>query len=158
MKHAGTLFLVLFTVWLLWSGHYTTLLLTLGLFSCLFVLLSLRRMEAVDRETAPAEVGLRGLIYLPWLLWEIFRANLDVAGRIIRPRLPIRPQILRVRAGQRTDIGRVIYANSITLTPGTVTVGLDDDELTIHAICDKAADGLRSGEMDRRVTKVEGTR
>ena len=87
---------------------------------------------------------------------EIVKANIAVALRIVSPRLPIRPRVIRVRAGQRTDIGRVIYANSITLTPGTVTVDTEGDHITVHALTPEAAEGVLSGEMDRRVTRVEG--
>jgi multicomponent Na+:H+ antiporter subunit E len=158
MKHSGSLFVVLFSVWLLWSGHTTPLLLTLGMFSCMFVLLAVRRMRAVDRETAPVEITARVLLYLPWLVWEIVKANLDVARRILQPRLPIRPHILKVRAGQRSDLGRVVYANSITLTPGTVTIGVSGDEFTIHALTDEAAAGIAGGEMNDRVCALEERR
>jgi multicomponent Na+:H+ antiporter subunit E len=158
MKHAGSLFIVLFSVWLLWSGHYTTLLVTLGLASVFFVLLTIRRMGALDHETAPVEIGPRLLLFIPWLLWEIAKSNVDVARRVLRREMPIRPHLIRVPAGQRTDIGRVIYANSITLTPGTVTVALEDDGFLVHALSDEAAAGVLSGEMDRKVQAVEGRR
>ena len=158
MKHSGSLFVVLFSIWLLWSGHTTALLLTLGLFSCLFVLLIMRRMGAIDHEAAPVEITLRVLLYVPWLAWQVVKSNLDVARRIVQPHLPVRPHILKVRAGQRSDLGRVIYANSITLTPGTVTIGVSGDEFTIHALTDDAAAGVTGGEMNDRVCAVEGRR
>jgi multicomponent Na+:H+ antiporter subunit E len=158
MKHAGILFVVLFSVWLLWSGHYTTLLVTLGMFSVFFVLLTIRRMGALDHETAPSEILPRALAYTPWLLWQIALSNVDVARRVLRREMPIRPHLFRIRPGPRTDIGRVIYANSITLTPGTVTVAIEGDEFTIHALTDEAAQGVLTGEMDRRVCAVEGRR
>ena len=83
---------------------------------------------------------------------------MDVALRILNPRLPIDPRLVRVRAGQGDDVGRVIYANSITLTPGTVTIDEQGDMLTVHALTTAAADGLLTGEMDRRVTRLEGDR
>ena len=158
MKRSGSLFVILFSVWLLWSGHYDPLLLTLGLFSCLFVLLVVRRMGTVDREAAPVEITLRVLLYLPWLGWQIVASNLDVAKRIVRRRMPIRPHVIRVRAEQESDLGRVIFANSITLTPGTVTIGVRGNELTIHALTDAAAAGLANGEMNERVRTVEERR
>ncbi len=156
MKHSGSLFIVLFSFWLLWSGHYTSLLLTLGLFSCLLVLLAVRRMGTIDH--APVKIALRTLGYFPWLGWQIVKSNLDVARRIVQPRMPIRPHVLKVRAGQRSDLGRVLYANSITLTPGTVTIGVDGDEFTIHALTDDADDGVTAGDMNDRVCAVEGRR
>ena len=158
MKHSVSLFVALFSIWLLWSGHYTSLLLTLGLFSCLLVLLAVRRMVTIDHEAAPVEISLRTLVYLPWLGWQIVKSNLDVARRIVQPRMPIRPHVLKVRAGQRSDLGRVVYANSITLTPGTVTIGVEGDEFTIHALTDEAGAGVTAGDMNDRVCAVEGRR
>jgi multicomponent Na+:H+ antiporter subunit E len=158
MKHAGALFLVLLSAWLLLSGHYTPLLLILGFFSCLFVLLMMRRLGVLDDESAPFGQAVRALIYLPWLLLQILKANIDVAKRVLQPKMPIKPHLFRVRVQQKSDLGRVLYANSITLTPGTVTVGMEGDELLIHALTEEAADGVRSGEMDRRVRKVEGSK
>ena len=155
MKYTVSLSLVLFGVWLLWSGHYTPLLLFFGVLSCGVVVAIARRMGIVDQEGAPVELPLRALSYLPWLLWEIVKSNVDIARRILTPSLPVNPRLIKIKAGQRTDIGRVIYANSITLTPGTVTVGVEGDELTIHALTEEAADSLQTGEMNRRVTRLE---
>jgi multicomponent Na+:H+ antiporter subunit E len=130
----------------------------LGLFSCLFVLLVMRRMRAIDEEAVPVEITARALLYLPWLLWEIVKANFDVAARILRPRMPIRPHVFKVRVGQRSDLARVIHANSITLTPGTVTIGMSGDEFTIHALTDEAAAGVLGGKMNERVSAVERRR
>ncbi len=112
-------------------------------------------MQGVDLEGAPLEVTPRALLYAPWLIWQIVRANVDVARIILHPGLPIRPHVIRVRAGQETELGRVIYANSITLTPGTVTIDLQGRDLTVHALTDEAAQGLATGEMDRRVSTTE---
>jgi multicomponent Na+:H+ antiporter subunit E len=155
LKYTVSLSLVLFGVWLLWSGHYTPLLLLFGVLSCGAVVTIARRMGTVDQEGVPVELPLRALLYLPWLLWEIVKSNVDIARRILTPSLPVNPRLIKIKAGQRTDIGRVIYANSITLTPGTVTVGVEGDELTIHALTKEAADALETGEMNRRVTRLE---
>ena len=158
MRYAISLSLVLFGCWLLWSGHYSGLLIGLGLVSSLAILAIALRMRVVDPEGAPLEVTLRVFGYLPWLLWEIVKANVDVARRILSSRRPISPVMIRVKAGQRSELGRTIYANSITLTPGTVSVEVEGDEITVHALTREAARGLETGEMDRRVTAVEGRR
>ena len=162
MVHSIFLGAVLFAVWLLWSGNWPgvsesgLLLTSLGAVCCLAVVLIARRMQVVDREGAPIEVTPRAqLLYGPWLIWQIVKANVDVARRILHPALPIRPHVVLIRAGQKTDLGRVIHANSITLTPGTVTIDLEGDDLTVHALTDEAAAGLASGEMDRRVSSAE---
>lgn len=158
MKYTASLGLVLLVVWLLWSGHYTPFLMSLGLFSCVFVLLMVRRMGLVDGESVPLSLGLRPLLYAPWLAWEVARANVDVARIILDPRLPIDPRMIRVESGQRSELGRVIYANSITLTPGTVSVEMTGKTITVHALTREAAEGLASGVMDRRVQALEGRR
>jgi len=158
VKYVISLILVLTGIWLLWSGIYEPLLLGLGAVSVLTVVGLCFRMGLIDAEGAPFELLPRALLYAPWLLWEIFKANLDVARRILSPGLPISPRMIEVEAGQRTDLGLTIYANSITLTPGTVSVGVDGDRRTIrvHALTAEAAEGVESGVMDRRVTRVEG--
>ena len=71
------------------------------------------------------------------------------------PSLPISPTLINVKASQQSVVGVVTYANSITLTPGTVTISVDKDIMTVHALTRNAAEGLESGEMDRRVTDME---
>ena len=96
------------------------------------------------------------LRYLPWLLWEIVKANIDVARRVIHPNLPIAPSLFDAPVSQQTDLGQALYANSITLTPGTVSVDLGPGVIRVHALHDGAADGVLEGEMDKRVSAVEG--
>ena len=154
MKDSLILSLTLFAIWLLWSGHFTTLLVSFGVLSCLFVVLISLRMGNVDEEAQLLLLVPRLALYLPWLFKEIALANIDVARRVLTPRLPISPRLIRVRASQRGELARVIYANSITLTPGTVSVDMEGDEITVHALSKEAADGVLSGEMDRKVTRL----
>ena len=156
MRYAIGLVVLLAGVWLLWSGHYGTLLLSLGAVSLALVVWISLRMKIVDEEGAPIRLPLRLVLYIPWLVLEIVKANVDVALRILRPGLPISPCLIRVRAGQRTDVGRVIYANSITLTPGTVSIDTEGDHITVHALTREAAEGVLSGAMDRHVRRVDG--
>jgi multicomponent Na+:H+ antiporter subunit E len=158
MKHALALWGILFAVWLLWSGQYDPVLLTIGLLSCLATVGLLRRMRVLDEEALPLFLLPRLLIYLPWLAIEVMKSNIDLTWRILHPRLPIQPALILLRTGQRTDVGSVLLANSITLTPGTVSVEVSRGEILVHAISKSAADGLQSGEMDHRVCAVEGSR
>lgn len=151
--------IVLFGIWLLWSGHYSfdhTLVFVLGVVSCVAVVAIAVRMGIADEEGHPLHLIGRALIYGLWLLWAIFKANIDVTLRVLHPRLPISPTLVQVRTSQKSDLGRVIYANSITLTPGTVSVETEADTITVHAIARDVAEDLETGEMDRRVTSVEG--
>ena len=152
-----SLFLVLFTLWLLLSGHYTPLLLTLGVMSCLISVYIARRMDVVDREGHPVHLSLRLFTYIPWLAWETLKSNIAVARLILNPRMPISPTVFKVRVSQTGDLGKVIYANSITLTPGTVSMSIDGEEILVHSITREAEAELMSGEMDRRVTRMAGT-
>jgi multicomponent Na+:H+ antiporter subunit E len=156
LLHTVSLGLVLFGVWLLLSGHFSFLLLGLGIASTALVVYLARRMDLADHEGHPVHLMWRFVFYLPWLLKEIFKANIDVARAIIDPSLPISPVVLTVKGSQGGDLGHVAYANSITLTPGTVTIGLEDSVLTVHALTHDAGNELVGGEMDRRVTAMEG--
>jgi len=151
-----TLSVVVYAVWLLLSGHYTPFLLIIGLVSTAFVVFIAMRMEVIDDEGVPV-FHLTGRIfnYLPWLVVEIVRSNLAVTRIILDPGLPIRPGLVKVRGLQRTDLGRVIFANSITLTPGTVTVAVTGDNLHVHALVEESASGMDDGEMNRRVASLE---
>jgi multicomponent Na+:H+ antiporter subunit E len=151
-----TLAVVLFAVWMLWSGHTEPLIVGFGVASCIAVPALLARLRVLDDESVPLRHALPGLRYAPWILWEIVKANLDVARRIVDPRLPISPRVIRVRMSQRTELGRVVYANSITLTPGTISMELEGDEIVVHALTREAAEGLAEGAMDRRVCRFEG--
>jgi multicomponent Na+:H+ antiporter subunit E len=154
--HAVSLAFALSILWLLLSGHFAeSLLLELGLASVILVVVIVHRMEVLDHETHPIHVSGRLPLYWAWLIKEIVLANIDVAKAILGFGVPVAPTVFKVRSSQRTEIGRVIYANSITLTPGTVTIAVDGDQLTIHALTPGAVEGLESGEMDRRVSRIE---
>ncbi len=154
--HAVGLALALAGVWLLLSGHYQALILGFGVASVLFCVFIAMRMDVADHEGVPLHVGWRALTYLPWLGVEIVKANIDVAKRVVQPVPDISPELFETPASQKTDLGQVIYANSITLTPGTVSVDLDPGVIRVHALSREGADGVRDGEMDRRALGVEG--
>ena len=113
-------------------------------------------MEVVDHEGFPIHLGPRAVTYWPWLVWEIIKANVDVALIIIKPNLKISPVLFRSPASQKTEVGQVTYANSITLTPGTITVGVNEGRVDVHALTGGAADEVISGRMDKRACQMEG--
>ncbi len=156
MIHALSLGAVLLGLWLLLSGHYAFFLLTLGVASTVLVLVIALRMDVVDQEGHPVHLTFTALLYWPWLGWQIVKANIDVARRILAPGLPISPTVVKVKASQKSEVGKVMYANSITLTPGTISMRLEGDEIEVHALTREVAEELRQGEMDRRVSAVEG--
>ena len=93
--------------------------------------------------------------YLPWLAWQVAKANADVALRILVPAKGISPRVIRVPSTQRSDVARTVYANSITLTPGTISIDVGRDEITVHALAREGAEELAGGEMGERVTALE---
>jgi len=147
---------LLFGFWLLLSGHYDSpLLIGFGIGSTALVVYLSLRMDVVDHEGQPLQLGGRFWRYAPWLLKEILVANLHIARIILTPSLPISPIMVHYRSSQKTDLGRVLYANSITLTPGTITTGIKGDDLEVHSITWVDVNGREEDEMDRRVTWVE---
>lgn len=152
---------VLLVFWLLLSGHFTPFLVISGaVLAVLIAWLVGGMLGTADEEGVPLDLVPRGLLYWPWLVAEAVKAALSVAAIIVNPALPIAPRLIRVKTSQKTAIGTAIYANSITLTPGTVTVEANrhNNELLVHALTKAGADGLAAGEMDRRVTAMEGRR
>ncbi len=157
MVHALSLGGVLAALWLLLSGHYhEALILALGAGSVIGCVLIAMRMDVIDHEGHPMHLTWRAPAYWLWLLWEIAKSAIDIAKVIVQPKMPIRPTVFDVKATQKSELGHVIYANSITLTPGTVTLDVQDGILTIHAVTAGAREGLETGEMDRRVTAMAG--
>ncbi|MBT7486523.1 MAG: Na+/H+ antiporter subunit E [Rhodospirillales bacterium] len=148
--------MVLAALWFLLSGHTEPLLLWLGGGSIVVVVLIANRMDLIDREGHPFHLSWRAIGYFPWLLIEIAKANIDVAKVIIQPEMPIQPKFFRVKASQLDELGHAIYANSITLTPGTVTVDLHEGMVEVHALTKAAREGVETGEMDAKVVDMEG--
>lgn len=155
MLRAFGLGVLLFAFWLVLSGHFEPLLIGFGIGSTALVVYIAMRMDVVDEEGLPLNMGGRFWVYMPWLMKEILVANLHVAKIILTPSLPITPIVVRYRSSQETDLGKVIYANSITLTPGTITIGIYGQELEIHSLTWVDVDGREEDEMDQRVTWVE---
>ena len=153
---AVSLFVVFFAIWLLWSGLYKPLIIALGAISCLLCIWIAYRMRRDDSEPFHVRPALRAVAYFPWLLKEIAVSNWNVIRIVLSPSLPIDPVVVRVKARQHSALGRVVFGNSITLTPGTLTVDVDDDRLTVHALTHAGAEALLEGEMNARVAQLEG--
>jgi multicomponent Na+:H+ antiporter subunit E len=153
-----SLALALFGFWLLLSGMFTPFLVASGAGAAILIALLARRMEIADREGLPLDFGLATVTYWPWLVKEILKSGWQVIRIILDPRLPISPTLARFKPSQRSTVGLVTHANSITLTPGTVTVEATHVEFLVHAITQEGAAGLAGSEMDRRVARLEGRR
>ncbi|MDO9217597.1 MAG: Na+/H+ antiporter subunit E [Lacisediminimonas sp.] len=156
MFHSVSLFVSLYLFWLLLSGFFTPFLLSAGVGCALAVVWFARRMDVVDAEGHPIHLGPRALLYWPWLLKEIVKSSWDVSKIILHPGLPISPTLVRFKPSQMTDVGLVLHANSITLTPGTITIEANAQEFFVHGLTRASAQGVINSEMDRRVTACEG--
>ena len=113
-------------------------------------------MDVVDHEGHPIHLGPGAITYWPWLAWHVVADALSVTRIILDPKLPISPTLVRLRTSQKTAVGQVVYANSITLTPGTLSVAIEGDEILVHALTREGAASLEEGGMDRRVAAFEG--
>lgn len=157
MRNLTSLFVLLAALWLALSGVYKPLILALGLGSVLFALWMARRMDVVGDESNAGLYSWRLPVYWAWLVWQITLSNLHVARLVLAPGR-LAPRIVRMPVNQASDIGRVTYANSVTLTPGTVSLVLAPDELVVHAIDRQAADELQREGMGDKVRWLEGRR
>lgn len=155
MARSIGLAITLFILWMLMSGHTAPLLIGFGVVSSILVAWIAHRMEVVDHEGFPIHLSRRAIAYWPWLIWEIFKANVDVARIIVKKDMPISPVMFRTKASQESEVGQVTYANSITLTPGTISVAVGEGMIDVHALTEEAAVELQNGTMDRQVYKME---
>lgn len=164
----ASVFVVCAGVWLLWSGltvevdashgglHINNLLLGLGISSCALVVWLGAKLKVLDQEGHPYHL-LGGILgYLPWLFREVVLSNISVARIVLSPRMGIHSHLIRVPASQKTVVGQVIHANTITLTPGTITLDLRDGELLVHALTLDAGDPAQSRIVDERIVRLEG--
>lgn len=156
--HIAGFTIALTLVWLGWSGHLEPMILGFGVISLILTVWLSIRLGAVDDEGQPLNPKL--ITYAPWLIKEIIVANIDVIKRVLSPNIEkaISPTWIVVSAKQKTRLGRVIFANSITLTPGTVSVEVGDDKILVHALSKEGAESLAGdmgGEMGTRVCGLE---
>jgi len=141
--------------WLLWSGHYKPLLLALGAVSCGLVTWLAVRSGFFDGEVYSLHLGPRLPRYWAWLLKEIVRANLDVARIVLDPKLPVAPSIVHVDARDLAPPTQATLANAITLTPGTLSLDVDEGRIEVHCLSEASAADLETGEMLRRAQELE---
>ena len=143
-------------LWVLLSWHFEPLIVLCGAVSVAATVAIMRRLDLMDREGAPFELTLRVLVFIPWLVREIVMANLQMACVVLSPRLRIQAHLIRVPASQRTPVGHAIHANTITITPGTISLDVRDGTILVHALTEAAASEDGSGDIDRKISWVEG--
>lgn len=150
MSYIFGLLVALVLFWLGLSGHYTPLLLSLGGVSIFLAILLSARLGIIDREGSPYFTLIGMALYVPWLMVEIFKANIDVIKACLRADLDINPALVKVRTACESDLAKTLFANSITLTPGTVTIEVETNRMLVHALYEENAGPDAFTEMDRR--------
>ncbi len=145
---------LLVAAWLLWSGLFKPLLLGLGVLSCVLTILIARRMGYFDRDTFAFNYGPGLLRFWAWLAVEIVKSSLEVAREVLRPRLDVHPAVVTIDAHDMDPVDQAVLGNSITLTPGTLTLDVHENRLLVHALTAEGARALETGEMQRRVAAL----
>lgn len=153
--HVISLFIVLAALWLMNSGIYNGLLLSLGLVSVCFCIWISLRMGIIDDESQPLHLSHKLPGYYLWLTKKVIKSNIDVLVLIWRGPGAISPCVAILPCDQQSELSRVIYANSITLTPGTVAMDLGDDTVLVHSLTSAGIEELQQGEMSARVNQLE---
>ena len=158
MMYQLLVFFLLFLTWVIFSGFFDPFHLTLGAFSCALVTWMSSHMLFENRSRSLGRLvrELFGVArYLVWLLWQIVLANVHILRLALSPAgmRDVEPSIIRFRTGLRSDFAKYVLAQSITLTPGTVTVKIEGDEFVVHAISRMTADGL-DGSMERKIASI----
>jgi len=150
-------FVILFSCWIIWSGVFDAWHLTLGVISCFIVtyissdlLFEREKFSGKDR----VEV-IRFIVYLPWLMYQIILANIHVAYLVLSFKTPIQPSLITFPTKLKKGISLLTFANSITLTPGTITADIrGGGYYVVHALDRKVADDLLTGDMEDRVAHI----
>ena len=156
MKAKLATFVAMFTFWVVLSGMFDAFHLTLGVISCLLVAHFSHDLLFYGDDDQSWVRGLWGFItYVPWLFYQIIIANLQVAYVVLHPNMfeLIDPHVIRFKTKLKRPISKVIFAQSITLTPGTITVSIHDDEFSVYALTRNASESL-PGEMETRVARA----
>jgi multicomponent Na+:H+ antiporter subunit E len=150
--------LAVVVTWLVWSGLYKPLLFGLGAVSVGLTLWLAVRMDLTNRTYFALDLLPRMLGYWAWLVKEIVISNFTIAKIILSPSLPIAPNMVKLEVPTKGPIGQATLANSITLTPCTLTIDAHDDRFIVHCLTTQSAAELEAGEMGRRVVRAVAER
>ncbi len=156
MIYVPGLILALAAFWFAMSGQTTLLFGLLGLISVLLVLWLCARLGIIDRNASPYHRAPQLLLWLIWLLGEIVKSNVFVIRRIFGPARAIDPAVVKVNGEGNSDLAKTLFANSITLTPGTVTVEVEEGQFMIHALDGPGATPSSFSAMARNAARAAG--
>jgi multicomponent Na+:H+ antiporter subunit E len=164
-KRLALQFTLLFAFWLILSGKLEVMYLIFGVASAVLVTFvtqdllepeERQQKKTLSTSASPLKTVWRLFSYFVWLVREIIQANLQVAYLVIHPKLPIDPGLLRFRTRLQSRAGHILLANSITLTPGTITVDLTEGTYLVHALVPAAAGSLLEAKMQSRLEAIFG--
>lgn len=152
------MFVVFFMMWVIFNGQWTTEIALLGLFLCAALyLFTWKFMGYGPRQEWSAVKRLpRALAYARTLLVEIFKANIHVMHFILTPKYEVEPELRGFKTKLRYDTARAVLADSITLTPGTITVQVEGDRFLVHCLDKTLGEGLEDSDFERRLLEMEG--
>lgn len=157
MRYFAGLLLAVIAFWWLMSGLTKPLILGVGAASIVATMILAVRLDVVNRESSPYGRMFQFITYWVWLFIEILKANLRVIRACLRADLDINPALVKVKTRCRSDLAKTTFANSITLTPGTVTLSVEGDKLLVHALYEQDAEPGAFDEMDARSARsVDG--
>ena len=162
MRYAFILTLAMIAAWLTLSGYFIPMILTFGVISIVIVVWMARRMGILDGETAPYGTIVQTVAYYTWLFSEIVKANVQVVKAVLSPDLEVSPTLVKIPLNTDVDIAETMFANSITLTPGTVAIDMQSDHIVVHALLEEMSAPGDFAEMEERSAwavghKVRGT-
>lgn len=156
VMHTVSWTLVLAVFWLLLSGYLKPLLLGFGFVSVILVVFILQRMNHSDGLNLRLPLNFRFFRYIAWLMGQIVVSSLAVTRLVWSKNKKLSPAIAKLPVTNSSAKTHVLYANSITLTPGTLSVDIDDEHVTVHALVEKSIEELKAGEMAGKVSAVAG--
>ena len=155
MRYTLSLFLILAVFWGLNSSNDANLLLVLGFFSVLLVLLISQKMKLPDKESVPLHLVFRIFPFYCWLVKEIILGCLYVLKKVLSGKDTLTPTVFTISLNFKHPLSEVIFANSITLVPGTLCLNLSEGKVQVHAISQELADQLMTGDLARRIKRLE---
>jgi multicomponent Na+:H+ antiporter subunit E len=157
MKRISTYLLLtafLIVAWVLWSGMFKPLLIGLGAFSCVLTVYLASRMGYFHSGTYALQFSVGLLSYWLWLLREIVSSSIEVARVVLAPKLDLSTQVVEIDVADLEPVDQAILGNSITLTPGTLTLEVANDRLLVHALTTEGANAVVNGDMKHRVAAL----
>ncbi len=141
----------LFGLWILLSGKLDAFHLSIGFFGAALIAWINTEPQHLDEPPLPLA---RLVLYLPWLFWEVVKSSLNITKIILDPKLPINPRLVQYPTNLGSNTAVVLLGNSITLTPGTVTIEVSSSKLVVHALDDESSNELESRSMEQKITEV----